>query len=138
MAETRKSRVHVLCGRPGPERAQALDALLRILPETSRVVAVLEGMPADGVPETALGHAQTEPIATHVLAAGCPCCSGALALRVTLARIVQRERPDEIVIGLIDAAHLDDLKKLLTGPSWQAHLQWTGEPALPEPPSGLK
>jgi G3E family GTPase len=138
MSETHKSRVHVLCGRPGPARAQALDALLRILPETSRVVAVLEGMPADGVPETALIHSQTEPIATHVLAAGCPCCSGALALRVTLARIVQREQPDEIVIGLIDAAHVGDLKRLLTGPSWQGHLEWTGEPALTEPVSGLK
>jgi hypothetical protein len=138
MPETHKSRVHVLCGRPGPERAQALDALLRILPERSRVVAVLEGLPADGAPETALIPAQTERLATHVLAAGCPCCSGALALRVTLARIVQRERPDEIVIGLIDAAHVGDLKKLLTGPSWQGHLEWTGEPDLTEPASGLK
>jgi len=47
------------------------------------------------------------------LAAGCPCCTGAVALRVTLGRTLRRARPDAVLLLLASAEHLPRLRRML-------------------------
>jgi hypothetical protein len=47
------------------------------------------------------------------LAAGCPCCTGSVALRVVLGRTLRRIRPDSILLLVATADHLPRLRRLL-------------------------
>jgi hypothetical protein len=47
------------------------------------------------------------------LTAGCPCCIGQVALRVTLARALRSHRPDTVLLLLAHAEHLPRLRRLL-------------------------
>jgi len=47
------------------------------------------------------------------LAAGCPCCTGLLTLRVVLGRTLRRFRPDAILLLTTQAEHLPRLRRLL-------------------------
>ena len=49
------------------------------------------------------------------LGAGCPCCIGSVALRVTLARTLRAFRPDSVLLLLKSAEHLPRLRRLLEG-----------------------
>jgi hypothetical protein len=48
------------------------------------------------------------------LAVGCPCCAGQLPLRVALARLVRRARPQCLLLLSADAAHAERLRALAT------------------------
>ena len=49
------------------------------------------------------------------LAAGCPCCTGLVTLRVVLGRTLRRLRPDAILLLTTQAGHLPRLRQLLEG-----------------------
>lgn len=49
------------------------------------------------------------------LAAGCPCCTGLLTLRVVLGRTLRRLRPDAILLLTLQAGHLPRLRRMLEG-----------------------
>lgn len=49
------------------------------------------------------------------LGAGCPCCSGSVALRVTLARTLRALRPEAVLLLVAGAGHLPRLRQLLEG-----------------------
>ncbi len=51
------------------------------------------------------------------LGAGCPCCSGAAALRVTLTRTLRALRPEAVLLLVSSAEHLPRLRQLLEGGS---------------------
>jgi hypothetical protein len=47
------------------------------------------------------------------LAAGCPCCTGSLALRVALARAMRRFRPHSVLLLVASSEHLGSLRRML-------------------------
>jgi hypothetical protein len=56
------------------------------------------------------------------LFAGCVCCVGHVALRVTLTRLLRVNPPDELLLLIADDAHLDRVKSLVTDGSLGARL----------------
>lgn len=103
-------------------RANAVAALLSHISPHAKVALVLEAMAPTGVPDAPSGFRGS----VHVLAPGCPCCVGNLALRVTLARILRLEQPEHLVIGLVDGSHQSSLRERLSEPPWSERLTWTG------------
>jgi hypothetical protein len=49
------------------------------------------------------------------LAAGCPCCTGAVALRVILARTLRTSRAQAVLLVLAGTEHLPRLRRVLEG-----------------------
>lgn len=49
------------------------------------------------------------------LAAGCVCCVGLVPLRVALVRTLRRYRPRELLLLVVDEAHLPRLRALAAG-----------------------
>ena len=49
------------------------------------------------------------------LGAGCPCCTGSVALRVVLGRTLRAARPEAVLLLLRTAEHLPRLRRLLGG-----------------------
>ena len=47
------------------------------------------------------------------LTAGCPCCTGRVALRVALGRTLRSHRPDAVLLLTTHAEHLPRLRQLL-------------------------
>ena len=47
------------------------------------------------------------------LGAGCPCCSGSVALRVVLGRTLRRFRPEAVLLLLASADHVSRLRRVL-------------------------
>ncbi len=45
--------------------------------------------------------------------AGCPCCVGQVALRVTVARLLRRHRPQHLLLLLSSADHVERVRRLL-------------------------
>lgn len=88
------------------ERAAAIDAWLRQSDTThGRRLVLAEGLLFDRC------GPQGVPIVG--LAAGCPCCTGSLALRVTLARAIRRVRPKSLLLLVASAEHLPSLRRVL-------------------------
>lgn len=85
-------------------------------PEASRAV-ILEGMNETDI----VFDANVQVIR---LAPACPCCTGNLAMRVTLNRLL-RHPPQQLFISVAQAAHLDAIRRFLTEASYDAHLTLT-------------
>jgi len=49
------------------------------------------------------------------LGAGCPCCTGSLALRVALGRTLRAVRPQAVLLLVAAAEHLPRLRRMLEG-----------------------
>lgn len=82
---------------------------------------------AEGLPQ----GMEIEPIPNGLneiirLAPGCMCCTGNLALRVTLNRVLRR-RPDRLFISIANAEHLSHLHAFLLQPSYQPYLSLTDD-----------
>ena len=73
----------------------------------------------------ALGDSSPAP-EVHAIA-GCACCSGQVALRVTLVRLL-RSRPDRIALVVADPAHVAGLLALLDSDSLRNHTQLMRQP----------
>jgi len=106
--------------------APTLRATLRLAADDAERSAAIEAWRAD-----AAGHPPTRPVVIAEgllfdrvgpggmplvgLAAGCPCCTGLLALRVVLGRTLRRFRPDAILLLTAQAGHFPRLRQLLEG-----------------------
>ena len=88
------------------ERDAAIDAWLQSVATLRRAVLV-EGALFD--------RAGPQGVPLVGLAAGCPCCTGTVALRVALARTLRRTRPQAVLLLLTSAEHLPRLRRTLDG-----------------------
>lgn len=97
----------VLYRQPGEAALSRVDGLLAERPPGARWALIVEE-----------GDTRLEaPAGTtlHQLLPGCVCCAGQLALRVTVARVLRRERPDALVLELAPGTHREAVERLLTG-----------------------
>ena len=108
----------LLTGLPGAPRAAAIAHCLAQVPAAARVSLLLEGASADEPKPGATGA-----LRVHVLAPGCPWCIGNLTLRVTLARVLQQEDPQVLIMAIADASHRPRLARLLCQPPWAGWLE---------------
>lgn len=82
--------------------------------------AIIEGMPSG---ESALEEkTQGSDLELFRVAAGCPCCSGNLTMRVTLNRALKR-RPHSLYLSLSNAAHKPQVLNFLQEPQYLALLK---------------
>ena len=82
--------------------------------------AIIEGMPSG---ESALDDkTQESDLELFRVAAGCPCCSGNLTIRVTLNRALKR-RPARLYLSLSNAAHKSQVLDFLQEPQYLALLK---------------
>lgn len=93
----------------------------------SRVRAVLAGRPAGArwaliVEEGEARLEAPEGTTLEQLLPGCACCVGQLALRVTVARVLRRERPDALILELAPGTHRDAVERLLRSGSFSGLL----------------
>jgi len=101
-------RVAVRVAATGAERDAAIDAWLRkaaAATSRSRRAIIAEGVLFE---RTAV---QGVPLVG--LTAGCPCCTGSAALRVTLARTLRRTRAETLLLLMATADHLPLLRRML-------------------------
>ena len=99
-------RVSLRVAATEAEREAAIDVWLQSAPAAAQRRAVLvEGALFD--------RAGPQGVPLVGLAAGCPCCTGAVALRVCLGRTLRRVRPQAVLLLLADADHLPRLRRTL-------------------------
>lgn len=55
------------------------------------------------------------------LGAGCPCCTGSVALRVALGRTLRRIRPEAVLLLVTTAGHLPRLRRMLEDSTQGVH-----------------
>jgi G3E family GTPase len=109
----------LVTGASARERERAIAQILHqngafsSVPSAGGLSAViLEGLP-DGQP--ILQASST--LLIERIAPGCLCCTGNLVLRVTLNRLLRR-RPANLVIGVANDGHLDQLRSWLQSPPY--------------------
>jgi G3E family GTPase len=100
----------LVTGASARAREQAIAQILHQNGAFSAVI--LEGLP-DGQP---ILHPSPKLLIERI-APGCLCCTGNLVLRVTLNRLLRRS-PDNLVIGVASAGHLDQLRSWLQSPPY--------------------
>lgn len=91
--------------------------------------AVLDVVRAQPMPRPSM-HAIVEGLAPGALPeglevtaiAGCACCTGQLALRVTLARLMRCAPPERLFIVVGDARHVPTVRTALADAQWAARL----------------
>ncbi len=117
---------HLVTGRPGIERAAFITKLLDSIPSGEKITLILEGIPpvVTGVGPQELSA--RPDISIHVLAPGCMCCIGNLAMRVTLARVLRLEQPRHLILAMIDESHRNSLVKLMKAPPYDTLLDFEG------------
>lgn len=97
--------------------AAAIDPLLA-------TALILEGLP-DGSARLDV-FTDLPSIQFARIAPGCLCCIGNLSMRVTLNRML-RQRPARLYISLAASAHLDQLRRFLAQPPYDAWLTLTAD-----------
>ena len=122
-------RTTLVLGGSAGERETAIAAALSARIPTA---VILEGWPDAGAALPA--PAGERPWRIVRIAPGCLCCSGNLVLRVTLNRIL-RDRPQQLYLGIATTTHLDQLRRWLTLPPYDAILELCGvlSAVAPEP-----
>ena len=88
-------------------RDAAIEAWLQhpAVAAASRRVIVAEGV--------LFGRAGPQGVPLIGLAAGCPCCAGSVALRVTLGRTLRSTRPECLLLLVATVEHLPRLRRML-------------------------
>jgi G3E family GTPase len=102
----------VLCAAPGADTAALLERLLAERPPRQTWAALVS---ARGAPRPD----QARGVAIARLDGGCVCCTGQVALRVALTRLLRESRPARLFIELDATSHLREALTLLRGP-WLA------------------
>lgn len=93
--------------RGAVEQQAALDAWLVAAPAAPRAV----------IAEGALWPLRADD-AELVQLAACPCCLGAVPLRVTLTRLLRQSRPHAVLVLLASPEHLPRLRQQIEGGSF--------------------
>jgi G3E family GTPase len=100
--------------------AASREAAIAVVLEPGQPAAlILEGLPSGN---TMLEQAPDLDIVR--IAPGCPCCVGNLTMRVTLNRMLRRH-PARLYIGLASTDHLDNIRRFLAAPPYDALLRLT-------------
>ena len=107
-------------GATSVQRDAAIHACVASLPANARIGLILEGPASSADRLGALAAGDTRLI-LHRIAAGCPCCSGNLTLRVTLDRLIHRA-PNHILLGIASDAHQAQLRDFLMAAPYDRHL----------------
>ncbi len=87
-------------------------------------VAIVEGLASSESPLDALASANE--VRLFRVAAGCPCCSGNLTMRVTLNRALRRS-PAHLYLSLADTAHKAGVLNFLQEDQYRSLLEFGGE-----------
>jgi G3E family GTPase len=95
------------------EQQAAVDRWLADHPRGCRAI-VSEGLGSFTAPDGV--------VAARLLG-GCVCCVGQVPLRVTLTRLMRTERPENLLLLLTDAQHLQRVRSLLTDGSIGVRLE---------------
>lgn len=96
--------LHLVYGANQTVRENAIKTQMT---PTVFAIALLESM--------ALNNASPDPLASMKvvrMAAGCPCCTGNLTMRVMLNRAL-KEKPDRVFLSLANSAHLTSVRDFL-------------------------
>jgi hypothetical protein len=59
------------------------------------------------------------------IAAGCVCCVGQIALRVTLTRVLRQHRPTQLLLLLASGEHIDRVRRMLLEDQFATVLQFS-------------
>ena len=59
------------------------------------------------------------------VAAGCVCCVGQIALRVTLTRVLRKHRPTQLLLLLASGEHIDRVRLMLQEDQFATVLQFS-------------
>lgn len=109
-------------------RENAIAAALTAQHDSTVTTAlILEGI-TDGCSPLDAGTCPANVYLSRI-AAGCPCCSGNLTLRVTLNRIL-RKSPDQLYISVANCEHLEHLRDFLSQAPYSQYLVLTPDLAL--------
>lgn len=111
----------LVAGANSAQREAAVSRALRSdLQKYETAVLLAEGLP-HGTEIESIIDGLNEIIR---LAPGCMCCTGNLALRVTLNRVLRRH-PERLFISIANVEHLEQLRFFLLQPAYQPYLYLT-------------
>lgn len=103
-------------------------AIVAALDPAVPTAVIAEGLPdaAGSLDEAATSHVDLSIVR---IAAGCPCCSGNLVMRVTLNRVL-RQSPERLYISLANDSHLAQIRNFLLQEPYRDRLSLTKELAV--------
>ena len=101
--------VTLFAGPRGAGKSKAILSLLEFKPEGERWTLIVEEL-GNTMPDP--GSLAKTGVAVRGAPYGCPCCTGNLTMRVSLARAVRETRPDRILVELPRGAHLAKTRSL--------------------------
>lgn len=105
--------VTLFAGPRGAGKSKAILSLLEFKPEDERWTLIVEEL-GNTMPDP--GSLVKTGVAVRGAPYGCPCCTGNLTMRVSLARAVRETRPDRILVELPWGAHLAKTLSLFGDP----------------------
>lgn len=105
--------VTLFAGRRGAGKSRTLLALVDRKPADERWTLIVEEI-GNTMPEP--GQLAARGVAVRGSPYGCPCCSGNLTMRVSLARAVRETRPQRLLIELPWGTHLDKARSVFQDP----------------------
>lgn len=100
--------LHVVLGAPRSGKSALIERLLGDRPGWLGMVNAERGA--------------AQPAGLRRLPAGCPCCTGRIALQVELTRALRETRPSRVLIELPDAPHAEPLRRALAAWPLVQHL----------------
>jgi hypothetical protein len=108
----------------GPSASARETAIAALLDSRCSTAMILEGLP-DGTDPFAR-FSGVSYIQIKRIAPGCICCIGNLTMRVTLNRIL-RHPPERLYLSLAATNHLEEIRRFLTQPPYDALLELTND-----------
>jgi G3E family GTPase len=99
LAQVSRAPLHIVLGAPRSGKSALIERLI--------------GARAGWLGMVNAVHAGRRLETLRRLPAGCPCCTGRVALQVELTRALRETRPSRVLIELPDAEHAELLRRVL-------------------------
>ncbi len=109
--------VTLVCGGSSAARENTIAALA--IPGR-RTAAIIEGLSGTGTLDGRLAALPDLTLAR--IAPGCPCCTGKLAMRVTLNRLLRKD-PEQLYVSLANNEHLSSVINFLQEDQYRERLE---------------